>query len=424
MSAYCFHIANGLTLDFPGRPMSAVPEAKDCTHVAAVGLDLVGTKPQLAVEEGAHVQAGDVLWCDRDRSEVCVTAPASGTVSAIHRGARRKLLSVVIKRDDGPEKSFAQPADTQDHVRAWLLETGLWSALRARPYGIIPDANLDPIAVFVTAVEGDTLAPDPQAVIALHADAFATGLTVLLTATAAPIILCHEAGAQFNALPDRVRRAEFSGAHAHALPGTHIHCIAPLGDGDAGSRDQAWHIGYQDVIAMGYAQLTGRLWTRRVVSIAGPLAANPRMFDVPLGGCVGELCAGELKPGAVRLIAGGALNGRAAFGAQDYLGCGHNHITALSESLPASQGGTAMGGRPGPILPWTGLEHAWPFDIPVIPLMRALSVCDVEMVKALGGLQLIEEDVAALTFACPSKNEYGVLLRRVLDHLMKMEADA
>jgi len=423
-----FHIKRGLTLRLPGAPVLRAPEAKDAAHVALVGLDFHGAKPDVAVQKGARVHAGDVLWRDRTRPEIRFTAPASGTVTAVNRGAKRQLVSIVIERategNGGEGKTFAAPDDTQDGARAWLLDTGLWAALRARPYGVIPDAGGEPVALFVTAIEGDPLGPCAEDIIALYAEAFSEGLKTLTQASQAPVVLCASPGADIQGVPATVRRADFSGSPACALPGIHIHRIAPVGWAGAGLEGEAWSIGYQDVIAIGHARLTGRLWGERVVALAGPMAANPRLLRVPLGASVSELVAGELAPGAARLIAGGALSGRAAFGAQDYLGAGHTLVTALAECLPAAKGGTAMGGAPGPLLPVPRLERVWPFDISVVALLRALSVGDAQTVKALGGLALVEEDVAALTFVCPSKTEYGVLLRRVLDQLRKEEAGA
>lgn len=424
MSTLRFHIPQGLNLRFAGAPERGQPQPKETTQVAQVALDFQGVKPDVQIEVGQRVAAGEVLWRDRTRPKVCFCAPASGQVTAIHRGAKRRLISVTLERSDAAGKAFSQPGDEADAVRAWLLETGLWTAVKTRPFGTIPQVEDEPLALFVTAVEGDPLAPDPIDVMAWYVDAFAAGLDVLGKATPAPVVLCTAPGADIASVPDRVRRAEFSGSHAAALPGTHIDRIAPVGWRGDGLDGQAWHIGYADVIAIGHAFLSGRLWGERVVALSGPLVTRPRLLRVPLGASVSELVAGELKPGPVRLLAGGALGGRAVFGAQGYLAANHALVTALAENLPAHQGGTALGGRPGPLLPTPELHRAWPFDIPLVALMRALSVGDDETFMALGGLALIEEDVAALTFACPSKTEYGVLLRRALDRLAKAEAGA
>jgi len=352
-------------------------------------------------------------------------APVSGVVADVHRGAARQLISVVIKRDGAAAKTFSGPGDDPAETRAWLLETGLWTALRARPYGTVPHPKGNPVALFVTATETSPLAPSPADVAALYEDAFGEGLRTLSQLVSVPVVLCTSPGADFLGVPDRIRRADFSGSHAAALAGTHIDRIAPVGWRSAGPGNgldgEAWRVGYQDVIAIGHARLTGQLWGERVVALAGPRVAHPRLLRVGVGARVSDVAAGELSAGPVRLIAGNALSGRAAFGPQDYLAAHHTQVTALAENLPADQGGTALGGRPGAVLPTPDLDRAWPFDIPVVALLRALSVGDGETFKALGGLALIEEDVAALTFACPSKSEYGVLLRRLLDRLRKEE---
>ena len=60
-----------------------------------------------------------------------------------------------------------------------------------------------------------------------------------------------------------------------------------------------------------------------------------------------------------------------------------------------------------------------PFNIPPVPLLRALSVGDVEMAKRLGCLELAESDMALLTHVCPSKVDYAPLLRKALDEIEK-----
>ena len=80
------------------------------------------------------------------------TAPAAGTVVAVNRGDRRALQSVVIdvsraeREGRGPETaSFSafsgrHPSGmTGDDVRALLVESGQWTALRARPFGRVAD---------------------------------------------------------------------------------------------------------------------------------------------------------------------------------------------------------------------------------------------------------------------------------------------
>lgn len=425
-----FHIARGLDLEIPGVPvLPDGPLARlDVESVARTGIDDVGLKPDLAVEVGDKVRAGDVLWRKRACPDMHFTAPASGVVTAINRGHKRKLVSVQIARENSAARTFQPPnVRDPDTVRPWLLETGLWTAIKTRPFGRIPDPRAEPLAVFVTAMDADPSSPDPAFVIDAYEEFFMAGLRVLTGALAHDkVIVCARPNLKTGPMPGNVRRADFSGAHAAALPGTHIHALCPVGwhGGGVGMDGHVWQVGYQDVIAMGHAALSGTLWQERVVALAGPLMETPRVVLAPCGARVSELVKGTLRPGPVRLIAGSAISGRAAYGAQDFLGPAHHLVTALKENAQAREGGTAMGGHPGAILPVPEVERAWPFDIPATPLMRALAVGDGETVRALGGLALVEEDVAALSFACPSKTEYGVLLRKVLDDVFKAEGFA
>ena len=59
-------------------------------------------------------------------------------------------------------------------------------------------------------------------------------------------------------------------------------------------------------------------------------------------------------------------------------------------------------------------ERVMPMDIMPTFLLRALLVNDIEGAQQLGCLELDEEDLALCTFVCPSKAEYGPLLRGVL----------
>ena len=105
-------------------------------------------------------------------------------VSAIHRGEKRVLQSVVIDLDGDEQLEFARyPADqlatlSAEQVRDNLLQSGLWTALRTRPFSKVPDPESSPSSIFVTAMI-PPLAADPQVVIAEQGEAFQAGLTVL-----------------------------------------------------------------------------------------------------------------------------------------------------------------------------------------------------------------------------------------------------
>lgn len=441
-------ITRGLDIPIDGEPQQAVSDGAEVTSVALLGADYPDVSPAMRVSEGDRVQLGQPLFADRRHGSILFTAPGSGVVTAINRGARRALLSVVVRLDSDDERTFPSWPRSElkdlprDQVAAALLESGLWPALRARPFGRIADPQTAPRSIFVTAVDSNPLAAQPEPVIAEEAQAFADGLTVLARLTDGPVYLCKPPGADLPLGDSGKTVAEdFAGPHPSGLPGTHIHFLDPVD-----SRRMVWHLGYQDVIAFGTLFATGRLRTARIVSLAGPGVMRPRLVRTRLGADLGELTRGELRDGPMRVISGSVLSGREARAPEHYLGRRHNQVSVLPEARPASRapwlGGrdayshyglwaqamrvwrrfpftTAMHGRPSAMVPFGRFDRVMPLDILPAPLLRALLVGDTDMAQALGCLELDEEDLALCSFLCPSKIDYGALLREALRTIEK-----
>lgn len=415
------NIKSGLDLKVGLSPAGAM-DTKSSSSAAILGRDFPGVKFEVLVDKGTHVVAGEPILRDRHCTDIVFVAPLSGTVAAVNRGAKRALLSMQVVADGGEGASeFSIPTVLdKDATRRLMLVSGLWTTLRKRPFGHIPDPDAEPNALLVTAIDTEPLAPDPALVIAAHADQFTSGLSALTAICDAPIYLCKASATEIPmGESDRVQAAEFSGPHPAGLPGTHIFSLCPIGFNGS----EVWHIGYQDVIALGYLVITGKTWLQRVVTLAGPAVRHPRLLTVPLAAAVDELVAGELEDGPVRVISGSALSGHTARGAEAFLGQRHNQVTVLSEApteKPRRNGfDTWLGGQPGPLVPIADLDRLAPPGILPVPLMRALLVGDVERARDLGALELVEEDLALITYSCPSKNDYGKLLREVLNQLDK-----
>src|SRR5690606_13661454 len=299
--------------------------------VAVVGFDYPGMKPTMEVQVGDRVKLGQILFSDKKTPGVHFTAPGAGVVSAIHRGERRVLQSVVIDLEGDDELTFAQYSSAEldgigeAKVRENLQQSGLWTALRTRPYSKVPAVDATPNSIFVTAIDTHPLAADPAVVIAVQAADFEAGLKVL--GTLARVFLCK---APESPLPGesltKVQTEAFAGPHPAGLAGTHIHFLDPVS-----ASKSVWSIGYQDVIAMGKLFTTGRLSVERVVSLAGPVVENPRLVGTRLGASLDELSAGELQPGANRVVSGSLLGGRTAHGAFAYLGRYHQQVSCLRE---------------------------------------------------------------------------------------------
>ena len=420
------NIKKGLDVRIGEQPGTRAGDIKRASSAALLGRDFLGVKPDVLIENGTRVRAGQPLMRDRHRQDIVFTSPMGGTVTAINRGKRRSLLSIEIIADDDRTEGERFPVPKalgKDAVRQLMLVSGMWTALKKRPFGYIPDPGQDPRALLITAMDTEPLALDPVPVITAHVDQFVLGIEALGAMHDGPIYLCQAPAADIpRGSSDRVRSVEFAGPHPAGLPGTHIYSLCPIGF-DGG---EVWHIGYQDVIALGYLLQTGRLWLERVIMLAGPAVTAPRALTVPLAAATDEIVSGELKPGAVRVISGSVLSGHTAQGAEAFISQRQRQITVLPEAdsiLKASSNGaacdTGLGGSPGPLMPVAQLNRVSPPGILAVPFIRALLVGDIDRARDLGALELVEEDLALLTYSCPSKSNYGRLLREVLEQLHK-----
>lgn len=441
-------IKRGLDIPIQGAPQQVIENAPTARAVALVGFDYPGMKPTMEVAEGDRVKLGQVLFTDKKTAGVRYTAPAGGTVTAINRGARRVLQSVVIEVDGDEAESFATcTADNlpaADAIRAQLVESGLWTALRTRPFSKVPELDSQPAAIFVTAIDTNPLAADPAVIIAEQAEAFTLGQSLLAQLTAGTVFVCSAPDAQVPvATAANVQAEQFAGPHPAGLAGTHIHYLAPVS-----AEKTVWTVGYQDVIAIGRLFLDGRLYTERVVALAGPQVENPRLLRTRLGADLQALCAGQLKNGENRIVSGSVLGGRGVQGATSYLGRYHNQVSVLLEGrhrqfmgwfspglnrhsnlgiyitswfgnkcLPMT---TNTNGSQRAMVPVGSFERVMPMDILPTQLLRALIVGDTETAQALGCLELEEEDLALCTYVCSGKYEYGPILR---DNLTRIEKE-
>jgi len=441
-------IKAGLDLPISGAPAQRIEASRPVRSVAVVGYDYHGMKPTMAVQVGDRVQLGQVLFSDKKSPGVHYTAPGAGVVAAIHRGERRVLQSVVIDLEGDEQLTFAQYDTAQlgslpdEQVRANLQQSGLWTALRTRPFSQVPAAEATPRSIFVTAIDTHPLAADPALVIAEHATDFENGLKVL--SCLAKVFLCKAEGVT---LPGeqlaKVQAEAFAGPHPAGLAGTHIHFLDPVS-----ASKSVWTINYQDVIAVGKLFATGQLWVERVVSLAGPVVEQPRLLRTRLGASLDELTAGELQPGYNRVISGSVLGGRTAHGAFAYLGRYHLQVSCLREGddrelLHYLRAGvekhsvlnifvskllgakkfafsTSTNGSPRAMVPVGNYEEVMPLDILPTQLLRYLIVGDTEMAQKLGCLELDEEDLALCSYVCAGKYEYGPILR---DNLSRIEKE-
>ena len=383
----------------------------------------------------------------RDTPDVKVVAPVTGVIKAIHRGPRRVLESIVIDiRDAGDEGiSFASIGHDRDAdgIAERLAAAGLWTSFRERPYSKVPNVDARPSAIFVTAMDTEPLAPNALLVIREAPEAFERGLAAVARLCEGKTYLCHEIGA---AVPgsdvDGVEAVGFSGPHPAGLAGTHIHFLHP-----PTTSDTVWSIGYQDVIAIGQLMAKHHLDNTRIVSLCGPRCQRPRVVRTLMGASLTDLTEDDRPDDvALRLVSGSILSGRATTDTTAHLGRYARQVTLIEEDHQQNVLGwirpmahkfavqpmlasafmsklynltTNLNGGRRAMVPTGTFETLMPQDYLPTQLLRALLVMDTDMAQALGALELDEEDLSLVGFACPAKYEYGLALRDCLEKIEK-----
>jgi Na+-transporting NADH:ubiquinone oxidoreductase subunit A len=217
---------------------------------------------------------------------------------------------------------------SRDQVRELLLESGLWTAIRMRPFSRVARPGDAPHSVFVTAMDSQPLAAPVDLVLAGRDEDFERGLHALAKLTEGAVYVCKRPGSAVR-VPSGppFQTEEFSGPHPAGAVGVHIHTLDPV------SRARlVWHAHCQDVIAIGRLFRTGAIDPERVISLAGPSVRQPRLLRTRQGASVNDLVRGNVADGENRLISGSVLSGRAASGEIfGYLGRYHHQISVIPE---------------------------------------------------------------------------------------------
>lgn len=441
-----FSLRKGLDLPILGAPRDGIHDAMPVRSVGLLGEDYIDLKPRIVVSEGDLVQAGTPVMFDKNMPEALIVSPVAGRVRAINRGARRKLISVVIDVDDsaGDPVDFSTVGDitTREGLVERLCAAGLWTSLRTRPYSKVPAPDSQPVAIYITATESEPLGADPMVAIRDDNAAFAAGVAAVARLSDGPTYLCQN---DDSPLPghdaEGVEAVRFNGPHPSGLAGTHMHFLTP-----PTGHDFVWTIGYQDVIAIGRLLQSGHHDARRIVALTGPACKDPRILRTLAGAALDDLCQNDHAVEPVRMISGSVLSGRAGVGDSAYLGRYARQITLIEEDrkqIPmgwirpmmskfAVQPvlGSALSKRRFPLtsnlnggrramVPLGTFEQLMPQDFLPTQLLRALLVTDTDQAQLLGALELDEEDLGLVGFACPAKYEYGSALRDCLTKIEK-----
>lgn len=441
-------ITKGLDLPIQGAPQQTIQDGNSVTRVAILGEEYIGMRPTMHAQEGDKVKKGQILFEDKKNPGVKFTAPAAGNIVEINRGAKRVLQSVVIQLEGDESEVFAKYSSAElasldsAKVQENLVNSGMWTAFRTRPFSKSPALDSKPHSIFVSVMDTNPLAADPQIIIAERSEDFANGLQVISCLTDGKVFVNKAPGADIATGSATVEVNEFSGVHPAGLVGTHIHHLDAVGQSK-----KVWHVGYQDVLAIGSLFTTGELDNRKVVSLGGPEAKNPRLVRTLVGADITELTANEANDGDMRMLSGSVLQGNHAHGVHGYLGRFHNQVSILREGREKELFGwikpgvnqhsvtrayfghlspkklfgmtTTTNGSDRSMVPIGNYERIMPLDILPTLLLRDMISGDTDGAQSLGCLELDEEDLALCTYVCPGKYNYGPILRDCLEQIEK-----
>ncbi|MBN2742322.1 MAG: Na(+)-translocating NADH-quinone reductase subunit A [Marinilabiliaceae bacterium] len=440
------NIKKGLDIRLQGKAENIIGHAELPELFAIKPTDFHGVTPKLMVREGDQVKAGSVLFFDKYRPEIKFVSPVSGTVSAIIRGERRKVLEVVVKRDDANafvEFPTADPGSlSRQEVIGRLLEAGAWPLIRQRPYDVIANANDNPKAIFISAFESAPLAPDCDFVVNGQEKYLQAGIEVMKK-------LCNNVHVGINAdaaskpylALKGIQLHKFDGPHPAGNVGVQISKISPINKGET-----VWVTQPQDLIIMGRLFVDGVYDSTKNILLAGSEVVKPAYYRTRIGACITPLITNNVKEGSIRYISGNVLTGK-QITADGYLGYYHNQITVIPEGdYFEFMGWAAPGlgkysvsrsffswlcsktnyrmdanlhGGHRAIVVSGQYDKVLPMDILPEYLIKAIMAEDIDKMEQLGIYEVVEEDLALCEFVCTSKINIQEIVRNGINLMMK-----
>ena len=443
-------LRKGLDINLVGKPQETLAEAPMASEYALSPLDFEGVTPKLLVKVGDKVKAGTPLFFNKYNERVLFTSPVSGTVAAVNRGEKRKVLSVTVAPDaEQSYEEFAKPdlkQASREQIVELLLRSGLWPMIVQRPYGIIANPNDTPKAIFISAFDSAPLAPDYNFVLKQEQRNLQAGLDLMRRLTPGKVHLSVRAKCE-GQMPSLqgVELHTFAGKHPVGNVGVQIHHVDPINKGDI-----VWTVNIQDLAIIGRLVNEGHVDMHRIIAVDGSEIEKPGYVRMIAGARVDSLVAGNVKPqkegNRIRFISGNVLTGTKT-SLEGFLGFYANQLTAIPEGDKYEFLGWAMprlnkfsvsrayfswlcpkkaydldtnlngGERPFVV---TGLyEQYLPMDIYPMYLLKACLAGDIDKMENLGIYEVVEEDFALCEFVDPSKIEIQQIIRDGINLMIK-----
>jgi Na+-transporting NADH:ubiquinone oxidoreductase subunit A len=449
-----YKLKQGYDLRLAGDAPDTVTDAPYPTSVALHPVEFHGLRPKLAVAVGDTVKAGTPLFYDKGNESLTFASPASGTVSAINRGHRRVLESIVVETD-GNRDSIEHPTFGVDQLAGidrdelvnHILKAGLFHVFRQRPFDHVANPAVTPRAIFVSAFNSGPLTIQENLLLEGNEDYVKAALAACKRLSGGEVHVSVRGGsskADFFGAVQGVDMHQFFGPHPSGAVGVQIHHIDPI----RGRNDAVWTINVQSLIVLGKLLLTGRFAPETTVALAGTGSLGRGHFRTIIGADLNSLVQGNIINKELRYISGDALTGRDV-GKDGHLCFYDSTVTLIPESVDGDFIGwmlpgltkessyrvflsgmpfmknkrfaadTKLNGGHRALVLTGAYEKVLPMDIYPMFLIKAIMAEDFEEMEGLGIYEVAEEDMALCEYVCPSKTSIQKILRDGLDLVYK-----
>lgn len=441
-------LKKGLNINLVGEANKVYATIKPSEEYAIKPTDFHGLTPKMLVKASDKVKAGSVLFYDKYMEQVKYCSPVSGEVVAIERGAKRRILEIVVKADTEQQYEQFPKADAADLSREQIinamLKAGVWPFIRQKPYDIVADPTAIPKAIFISAFNSAPLAIDNDFALYGMEELFQKGLDFIVKLTEGKTHLNIDGNTNSSNVFSQAKNVQInkiSGPHPAGNVGVQIHHIDPINKGDV-----IWYLQPQDVITIARLFIEGKYDVSRIITVAGPQVIKPRYYRAVLGARVNNLLDNNVKEGENRIISGDVLTGT-RIESNDSMGFYDTMITIIEEGknseflgwiLPGFKKFSASRAFSSWLLPsrkyslnanMNGEERAYvvtgqyekvfPMNIFPHQLVKAIMMEDIDLMENLGIYEVSAEDFALCEFVCTSKTEVQSIVKYGLDLVRK-----
>lgn len=442
-------LKKGFDINLAGKAAPTLADTEQPDLFAIKPTDFEGIyMPKLLVKEGDEVKAGSPLFHDKRHEEIVFTAPVSGEVVEVKRGPKRKLLEVRILSDKKMEylnfnKYSVSDLNNlgRDKAQKQLLESGVWTNIVQRPFGVVADPAETPKSIFISAFDSHPLAADYNFIFKGQEQFFQAGVDVLKKFTSGQVHVNVHSGREIAKVFSQVQGVElnkFSGPHPAGCVGVQIHHLDPINKGEI-----VWTVSPFGVIQIGRLFLNGVYDASRIIAVTGSEVSKSQYYKTYTGASVRKFIENNLKQEHVRVISGNVLTGT-QIEKDGFVGFFDNQITVIPEGdyheflgwishtpkklsfqrawglMSFLKGGeftldTNTHGEPRAFVQTGVFEQVTPMDVLPMHLIKSIIAEDFDEMEALGIYEVIEEDLALCDFVDVSKHDIQSILREGLE---------